>query len=92
MNGVFRRRRADQHIADVPGRDLIHQAARLAVVVLPLDLAQGFGAAKPRIARIELRQVLQADADAAKSHRQSGHLVLRQHQIDAGLFQPRRQP
>ena len=43
-------------------------------------------------ARIELHQILQRDADAAQPHRQSRHFVLGQHQIAAGLLQPRRQP
>ena len=41
---------------------------------------------------IEQRQILQRDADATEPHRQSRRLVLRQHQIGAGLLQPRRQP
>ena len=60
MRGVLRRRRADQHIADLPGRDLIHQAQRFAHVVLPHDFAQRFCAAEPRDARIKLHQVQQA--------------------------------
>ena len=93
VRGVLRRRRADQDIADLPGRGLIHQPQRLArSSVARHDLAQRLGAAEPRQPGIELRQILQRDADAAETHGKARRFVLRQHQIAAGLLQPRRQP
>ena len=34
--------------------------------------------------------LISSHADAAKAHRQARHFILRQHQIGAGLLQPRR--
>jgi hypothetical protein len=56
------------------------------------DLTQRPRRAKPRQSGIELRQVLQADADAAKAHRKTRRFVPGQYEVAAGLLQPRRQP
>ncbi len=92
MRRVFRRRGAHQNVADLPGRDLIHQAQGFAPIIFRIDdLAQRPCVAEPRQTAIKLHQILQRDPDATKTHREPRRLVLRQHQIGAGLSQPRRQ-
>ncbi len=87
LRSILRRRRSHQDISDLPGRDLIHQPQRLArLILVGDDLAQWPRGAEPRNPRVELHQILQRHADAAESHRQSRHFVLRQHQVAAGLF------
>ena len=65
VHAVFRRRRSEQHIADLPGGGLVHQPQRLAIVFGEHDLAQRPCRAEPRQPGIELCQILQGDADAA---------------------------
>ena len=92
VRGVLRRRRTDQHVADLPRRDLIHQPQGIALVVFrDHDLPQRPRVAEPRQPGIELHQVLQRDADATETHRKAGRFVLWQHQIGPCLFQSRRQ-
>ena len=76
---VLRRRRAEQHVADVPGGDRLHQPARLRARShrgAP-SLDQRHRRAEPRNAGIEHHQIGEPDADAAKAHRETRRLALR---------------
>ena len=79
--GVLRRRRAEQHVADIPGGDRIHQPARRRLVPASSTRSiERHRRAEPREAGIEHHQIGERDADAAEPHRQARHFALRQHQ------------
>ena len=69
MRAVLRRRRAEQDVADLPGRSLVHQPHRLARVPDIGDLAERLRRAEPRKTGVELSQILQRHTDAAECAR-----------------------
>ena len=76
---VLRRRRADQHVADIPGGDRLHQPQRLRRRGAEMHVERR-RRALARKAGIEHDQIGQFYADAAETDGQAGRFARRQHQ------------
>src|SRR5262249_19860645 len=74
---VLRRRRAEQHVADVPRGDRLDQADRGSGIAVVQAFDQRLRFAEARKTSVEHREVGEFHADTAERHGKTGRLVLR---------------
>src|SRR5439155_8460068 len=92
-NAVLGHRRAEEHIAHLPGGRLVEEPARLGILGAVLgapDERQRVAAA--RQSGIEGCEIDEPDARTAEADREPGWRIFRQCQLDTGIPEARQKP